>query len=102
MVAMTLQSCSKSTAQSSSSEVVAEFPGYSLEWIEVAKPEFARRNLDLSNYTVLVVIHRDSVIVALTSIDQPEGARGNLGTHPGYEVEISKNKMKILRSSYVR
>jgi hypothetical protein len=91
-----------SMAQSNPEKVIAEFPGSTLKWIEAAEPEFHRRNLDLSNYIVAVVDHGDSVIVALSSPDQPAGARGSVGKHPGYEVEISKDGMKILRSNFVR
>jgi hypothetical protein len=89
-------------AQSNPEKVVAQFPGSTLKWIEAVEPEFRRRNLDLNNYIVSVVDHRESVVVALSSPDQPEGARGSVGKYPGYEVEISKDGMKILRSNYVR
>jgi hypothetical protein len=91
-----------SMAQSNAQKVIAEFPGSSLKWIEAAEPEFHRRNLDLGNYIVSVVDHGDSVIVALSSPDQPAGARGSVGKYPGYEVEISKKDMQIVRSNYVR
>jgi hypothetical protein len=89
-------------AQSNTEKVVAQLPGHSLKWIEAAVPEFRRRNIDVSNYIVSVVDHPDTVIVALSSPDRPEGARGSVEKYPGYEVEISKRDMKILRSNYVR
>jgi hypothetical protein len=102
MVVISAQGWYTSMAQSNSQKVIAEFPGSTLKWIEAAEPEFHRRNLDLSNYIVAVVDYGDSVIVALSSPDQPAGARGSVGKYPGYEVEISKNGMKILRSNFVR
>ena len=91
-----------SMAQSSPEKVIAQFPGSTLKWIEAAEPEFRRRNLDVSIYIVAVVDHPDSVIVALSSPDRREGARGSVGKYPGYEVEISKKDMKVPRSNYVR
>lgn len=102
MIAISTQGWCISMAQSNPDKVVAQLPGHSLKWIEAAEPEFRRRNLDVSNYIVSVVDRPDSVIVALSSPDQPEGARGSVGKYPGYEVEISKKDMKILRSNYVR
>jgi len=89
-------------AQSKPPKVIAEFSGSSLKWIHAAEPEFQRKNLDLDKYTVSVVEQNDSVTVALTSPDSVKGARGSTGSYPGFEVEISKKDLKILRSNYVR
>lgn len=102
MIVISTQSWCGSIAQSNPEKVVAQLPGSSLKWIEAAEPEFRRRNLDVSNYDVAVVDDPDSVIVALSSPDQPEGAKGSLGKYPAYEVEIRKKDMKILRSNYVK
>ena len=67
-----------------------------------AEPEFQRRKLDLNKYTVSVIEERDSVAVVLKSLDAIEGVRGSSGSYPGYEVEISKKDLKVVRSNYVR
>jgi hypothetical protein len=89
-------------AQSNSPKVMAEFAGASLKWIHAAEPEFQRRKLDLSNYTVSVIEERDSVAVVLKSLDAVKGVKGSSGSYPGYEVEISKKDLKVVRSNYVR
>lgn len=88
--------------QSKPPRLMAEFAGASLKWVHAAEPEFERKKLDLGNYTVSIVEQDDSVIVTLTSSDAPRGARGSAGKYPGYEVEISKKDLKIVRSNYVR
>jgi hypothetical protein len=89
-------------AQSNPPKVMAEFTGASLKWIHAAKPEFQRKKLDLDKYTVSVVDQNDSVTVSLRSSDAVEGARGSTGSYPGYEVEISKKDLKVVRSNYIR
>jgi hypothetical protein len=89
-------------AQSGPPKVVAEFSGAFLKWIHAAEPEFQRQKLDLNKYIVSVVEQRDSVTVGLSSVDSVQGARGSTGSHPGYEVEISKKDLKVLRSNYVK
>jgi hypothetical protein len=89
-------------AQSSPPKVMAKFAGASLKWIHAAEPEFERRKLDLSKYTVLVIEEGDFVTVVLKSLDAVEGAKGSSGSYPGYEVEISKKGLKVVRSSYLR
>ncbi len=89
-------------AQSNPPKVMAEFTGASLKWIHAAEPEFQRKKLDLDKYTVSVVEQNDSVTVGLRSSDVAEGARGSTGRYPGYEVEISKKDLRVVRSNYIR
>jgi len=94
--------CGASTAQTSGTKVIAEFPGTALKWVHAAEPEFERRNLDLAKYNVSVVEERDSVTVALALLDANPHARGSSGSYPGYAVEIGKKDLRVLRSYYVR
>ena len=89
-------------AQSNSPKVMAEFAGASLKWIHAAEPEFERRKLDLQNYTVSVFEQNDTVIVILKSSDAAKGAKGSSGRYPGYEVEVSKKDLKVVRANYLR
>lgn len=91
-----------SMAQTNSEKMKVEFPGSCLKWIRAAEPEFQRRHLDESNYIIYVHEKDDSVVITLGSPDAPKGVRGSVGTYPGYEVEISKKDLKILRSNYIR
>lgn len=89
-------------AQSKPSGVMAEFTGASLKWIRAAEPEFQRRKLPLEKYMVSVVDQDDSVVVDLTSLDSAKRTRGSTGSYPGYEVEIRKKDLKVVRSNYIR
>jgi hypothetical protein len=89
-------------AQSTRPAVIAEFRGASLKWIHIAQPEFEREKLDLDNYTVSVVEENHSVTVVLTALDAVKGAFGSSGSHPGFEVEISKKDLKVVRSNFIR
>ena len=91
-----------SIVQSHPPRVMAEFPGASLKWVHAAEPEFHRKKLDLDKYTVSVFEEDNSVTVSLSSLDSVPGARGSTGTSPGYEVEISKKDLRVLRANYVR
>jgi len=88
--------------QSNAPKVIAEFSGASLKWIHIAEPEYERKKLDLDRYIVVVSEQNDSVTVGLGSPDAVEGARGSTGKYPGYEVEISKKDLKVVRSNYIR
>jgi hypothetical protein len=102
MVMISVLGQSTLMAQSGPPTVVAEFSGASLKWIHVAEPEFQRQKLNLDKYIVSVVEERDSVTVDLRSYDAVRGAMGSSGSYPGFEVEISKKDMKVVRSNYVR
>jgi hypothetical protein len=88
--------------QSKPPKVMAVFDGASLKWVHAAEPEFERKKLDLENYTVSIVEQNDSVIVTLSASDSQKGARGSTGKSPGYEVEINKKDMRVIRSNYIR
>jgi hypothetical protein len=89
-------------AQSHAPKVLAQCSGAALKWIHAAEPEFQRRQLDLDKYNVSVVEESDSVVVSLSSPDEPKGLRGSAGKYPGFEIEISKKDLRILRSNFVR
>jgi hypothetical protein len=102
VVVTSLLGWSALSPQSGPPKVTARFPGASLKWIHIAEAEFQRKKLDMDKYTVSVVEEENSVTVGLSSLDSVPGARGSSGTYPGYEVEIGKKDLKILRSNYVR
>ena len=89
-------------AQSNPPKAVSELSDEERKWLHVAEPEFHHRHLDLANYKVTVQEEKESVTVILTSSDAPQGGRGSMGKHPGYEVEINRKDLKIIRSHYVR
>ena len=89
-------------AQSNPPKVLAEFPGASLKWVDAAEPVLQEKKLDLDKYTISVLEQADSVTVILKSEGSASGGRGNTGKNPGFEVEISKKDLKVLRSNYIR
>ena len=82
-------------AQQGPGNELARLPGKALRWIHKAEPVFAEKNLNVENYTVLVIEEGNTVIVILTSNPTPSG-RGSTGNFPGYEVTFSKKTGKML------
>jgi hypothetical protein len=93
---------SATMTRQNSSRVLAEFPGSTLKWVYAAEDELKRKQLNLERYRVSVVEEDVSVTVILVALDAPRNAMGNLGKTPGYEVEISKTDLKVLKSHYIR
>jgi hypothetical protein len=93
---------SANTLQADPPDVTAKFPGAALKWIHIAEPEFERKKLDLSKYTVFVVDQDDSVVVILRALGLSENVTGSMGKYPGYSVEISKKDLKIIQENYAR
>jgi hypothetical protein len=79
-------------------KVMAELPGASLKWIRAAQPEIEREKLDVNKYFITVTEEDDSVSIILTS-SRP---RGDPGPLPGFEVEINKKDMRVIKSNYIR
>jgi len=102
VVAIAISCGNYSMAQANPERVKTEFPGSCLKWIHLAEVEFEHRNLDVNNYIISVFEKSDSVVISLSSPDQPNGARGSTGKYPGFEVEIGAKNLKILRSNYIR
>jgi len=93
---------SMSMAQSNKFDVITEFPGGYLKWIHIAEPEFKRRNMNLDDYKITVVDKGESIAVFIVSSDAPENCMGSCGSHPAYDVEISKKDSKMIRQNYMR
>jgi hypothetical protein len=89
-------------AHASSLRVIAEFPGVALKWVKIADVEFARQKLDKNNYKIVVVDTDASIVVILDDLEKLPGTRGSSGKYPGYEVEIRKSDLAIVRSNFVR
>lgn len=83
-------------------KTIAQFPGASLKWVNIAQPEFRNRGLDLDHYTVSIADDKDRVDVTLRSINGSKQARGSSATHPAFTVEIAKASRKVIRAYYVR
>lgn len=94
--------CSGAMIQMNRLRVIAEFPGASVKWVHIAEAQFEREKLDLNKYKVSVIEQENSMVVLLTGLKEPKGAIGSVGPDLGYEVEISKKDLKIIRSNYVR
>jgi hypothetical protein len=102
VVAFSVRGWSGSMAQPNTPTVAAAFPGSWLKWIHAAEPDFQRKHLNLDDYKISVAEGDSSVVVVLRSSDAPPGGLGSMGTHPGYEVEVSKRDLQVIRSNYVR
>jgi hypothetical protein len=103
MVVLSVARLGTVMVESTPSKVLAEFPGSSLKWIRVAEPVFIRESLDLDKYTIGVIDYGETVVVSVTILrNDVELRRGHPPAPPGYEVEISKKDMKVVRSNYIR
>ncbi len=89
-------------AQSGQSKTLARFPGTALKWIQIAQPEFERKNLDVTRYNIVVDESADSVYVSLISPDSNPSGRGSTGTYPNFEVTINKKNGKVVSASFAR
>ena len=98
----TVLAFSESGRQSPGTQPKAEFAGSFVKWILAAEPEFRRRDIDLDHYVVLMLEEKDLVIFSLRSLDSVENGRGSSGSFPGFEIEISKEDSRVIRSYYVR
>lgn len=78
--------------------VNAELPGKSLKWIHIAERVFARKGINVDNFTVVVFEEEDTVTVFLRDPNQPRTTRGG----GGLEVEISKKTKKVTKTYYSR
>lgn len=88
-------------AQQEPDKELARLPGSVLRWIHKAEPVFAKQNLKVENYTVVVVEEGNTVTVYVTS-NPTLGSRGSTGKYPGYEVTFSKKTGKIMSAHYSR
>ena len=82
--------------QQSDSGLDAELPGRSMKWIHIAERVWARKGINVDNFTVHVFEEDDTITVFLTDPNQPSTTRGG----GGLEVEISKKTKKVIRSYY--
>jgi hypothetical protein len=73
--------------------------------IQIAAAEFARHDLDVSRYRITVIDNAaTSIIVIFVDVDAPDnpGIRGNPGKIPGFEVELARDNLHVVRSHFIR
>jgi hypothetical protein len=102
MIAILTSQWDSSTQPALPLKVMAELPGASLKWIRAAQPEIEREKLDVNKYFITVTEEDDSVSVILNSSRLSKETRGDPGPLPGFEVEISKKDMRVIKSNYIR
>lgn len=106
---------------SSPLRITAELPGSALKWIQAAEPVFQRQRMNLDHYTITVIDQEHTVVIMLSSVASvgpesqtpqappyppaaqgPPPGRGSAGPLPGYEVELAKGDLSVVRANYVR
>lgn len=75
--------------------------GASLLAIQAAVGEFLRRNLDLNDYRLQVVLDGDSIVVVFTDKTFKPGVRGQRGK-PGFETALDPHNLTVRRANFVR
>ena len=80
--------------------------GWSFRVIQAAIPEFARNSLDVSRYRITVTETNSSFFVTFINVDVPSDLqrqfRGSPGKISAFEVELSRDDLRIIRSNFVR
>ncbi|MDQ3132145.1 MAG: hypothetical protein M3Q99_15465 [Acidobacteriota bacterium] len=83
-------------------EIIDTIEGNNFLAIEAAAEAFQPHDPDLKLYKIEVVRDGNSLLVLFTDKDRPKGARGNIGTHPGFEVALDADNLNVLRSNFIR
>lgn len=83
-------------------KIVFKIPGDMLKYVCIARVEFENQKIDISKCEVTVLEERDSISVFLADPSSPDDLFGPRQTRPWYSVEIRKNDLRIIRSSYCR
>jgi hypothetical protein len=81
---------------------VGSIAGTTLKVIEAATPKLAEQNLRVEDYAVTVFEKDSSFLVLFTDPKQPPGQRGSTTTTIGFEVEISKTGLQVVRANFMR
>ena len=76
--------------------------GASLKVIEAALPKFEEQGMKLDKYAVSVFEQESSFLVVFDDPNRPASQRGSTTTVIGYEVEVSKQGLRVVRSNFVR
>jgi hypothetical protein len=76
--------------------------GFNFVAIQTALPELTKRNLNVSNYQISVIATDASIIVLFTDPEAPPGQTGSSPRMTSFEVELTKDAKKVIRSNFVR
>lgn len=83
-------------------QIVESISGKSLKIIEAALPEAVRKHLDVGKYKIVVMQSEQSYLVVFDDPNRPEGQRGSTSRMPGFEVEVRREDLQVIRSNFVR
>ena len=82
---------------------LAVIPGQLFKVIESAEPALREQHLKVENYSISVLESASSYFV---TFKDPKNSGTGFGSAPGeligFEVELEKNGLRILRSNYIR
>jgi len=81
---------------------IGSIAGTTLKVIEAATLKLAEQNLRVEDYTVSVFENDSSFIVLFIDPKHPPGQRGSTTTTMGFEVEISKRGLQVVRANFTR
>ncbi len=63
---------------------------------------FSATKLNIAEYRLTVLGEGNALIVMFTDKDAPLGGRGSPGTRPGYQVELDRHDLRVIRSNFMR
>ena len=80
--------------------------GRGFQAIQAAMAEFNDQGLDISRYRIIVHERATSLFVSFIDADvtdeQRLHVRGNPGTIPGFEVELRRDNLGVVRSHFIK
>ena len=82
-------------------KLTGSISGVALGVIQTAIPKAIENGLDLKLYSVSVYDQASSYLVIFDDPKAPAGQRGS-GALVGYEVEVSKPDLRIIRANFIR
>jgi hypothetical protein len=84
-------------------KVVDTISSTSLKLIQTALPELARHGLNMDGYRITVTTWNGRPAVDFVDLNAPPGQKGTAPNNkPSFEVELSEDGTRVVRSNFVR
>jgi hypothetical protein len=93
------------SADDSKFQIKDSILGTSLVAIQTALPELQKGGLNFEKYRIYVVMDNSQLVVLFTDPNKPMGWYGNThlpGSVPGFEVVVSPDGKRVLKTFYTR
>ena len=102
LAAVTLFAIAHRAEGESPMKEIGSISGTTLRVIQAANPKLEEHNLKLEDYNVSVFEKDSEFLVLFTDPKQPSGQRGSSTALIGFEVELSKTGLRVIRANFMR